>query len=72
MKSKTFSALLLLCAITPLLSGCLNLQLGGGTSNRSQPATVGQQLIDLQDARNKGALTDAEYQAQKAKILDHK
>ena len=34
--------------------------------------TVGQQLIDLQKAKDAGALTEAEYQAQKAKLLDHR
>lgn len=38
--------------------------------NQSQTATLGQQLIDLQKAREAGAITDAEYQAQKAKLLD--
>lgn len=65
-----------------LLSGCLDLQLGGGTktatTNSDQhPAigqqtvapTVGQQLIDLQKAKDAGVITDAEYQAEKAKIL---
>ena len=31
--------------------------------------TTGQQLIDLQKARDSGAITDSEYQAQKAKLL---
>jgi hypothetical protein len=53
-----------------LLTGCLNLQLGGGTSTKGQAPTVGQQLIDLQHAKDSGAITDAEYQAQKAKILN--
>lgn len=56
----------------PLLTGCLNLQLGGGSTTRTQAATVGQQLIDLQKARDAGVITDAEYQAQKAKILNEK
>ena len=34
-----------------------------------QNPTVGQQLIDLQKAKDAGAITDAEYQAQKAKLL---
>lgn len=34
-----------------------------------QTATLGQQLIDLQKAKDTGAITDAEYQAQKAKLL---
>jgi hypothetical protein len=65
-----------------LLSGCLDLQLGGGTRNdttnhpaASQPAnapTLGQQLIDLQKAKNDGAITEQEYQEQKAKLLGNK
>ena len=34
--------------------------------------TLGQQLIDLQKAKDSGAITDAEYQAQKAKLLENK
>jgi len=66
------------CILTPavlslmLLTGCLNLQLGGGSKTETQKPTVGEQLIDLQKAKNAGAITDAEYQAQKAKLLDQK
>ncbi|HEY4414234.1 MAG TPA: SHOCT domain-containing protein [Verrucomicrobiae bacterium] len=52
-----------------LLTGCLAIQLGGGSTSKSQPTTVGQQLVDLQHAKDAGAITDAEYQTQKAKIL---
>lgn len=54
-----------------LLSGCLNLQLGGGSSTRPQPPTVGQQLIDLKKARDAGVITDAEYQAARTRLLGH-
>ena len=54
---------------TTLLTGCLGLQIGGGSSKSDQKATVGQQLIDLKTARDTGAITDAEYQAEKAKLL---
>lgn len=57
-----------LSALT-LLSGCLDLKLGGGTTTRPQTATVGQQLLDLQKAKDAGAISDAEYQAQKSKLL---
>ena len=57
-----------LSALT-LLSGCLDLKLGGGTTTRPQTATIGQQLLDLQKAKDSGAISDAEYQAQKAKLL---
>ncbi len=52
-----------------LLSGCVGLSVGGGSKTETTKATVGQQLIDLQRARDTGAITDAEFQAQKAKLL---
>jgi hypothetical protein len=52
-----------------LLSGCIGLSLGGGTKTVQEKATVGQQLMDLQRARDSGAITEAEYQAQKTKVL---
>ena len=55
-----------------LFSGCLALQVGGGDKKQIENATVGQQLIDLKTARDTGAITDAEYQAQKAKLLGDK
>lgn len=55
-----------------LLTGCLALQVGGGDKKEERKASVGQQLIDLKNARDAGAITEAEYQTQKAKVLDHK
>jgi hypothetical protein len=52
-----------------LLTGCLALQLGGGDKREVQNPTLGQQLADLKTAHDNGALTDAEYQTQKAKLL---
>ncbi len=71
MKKLLILALVGVSAFT-LLSGCLNLQLGGGSTSRPQTPTVGQQLIDLQRAKDAGAISDAEYQAQKAKLLQGK
>jgi hypothetical protein len=34
--------------------------------------TIGQQLIDLKKARDAGAITEAEYEAEKAKLLQQK
>jgi Short C-terminal domain len=34
--------------------------------------TIGQQLIDLKQARDDGAITEAEYEAEKAKLLNGK
>jgi len=55
-----------------LLTGCLALQVGGGDKKEDRKATVGQQLIDLKAARDTGAMTEAEYQTQKAKVLGQK
>ena len=69
MKKLFIPALIGLSAMT-LLTGCLAIQLGGGSTSKPQSPTVGQQLIDLQKARDAGAITDAEYQAQKAELLN--
>jgi hypothetical protein len=71
MKKLTFPALIGVAAMM-LLSGCLDIQLGGGSTTRPQTPTVGQQLTDLQKAKDAGAITDAEYQAQRAKVLGQK
>ena len=68
MKKLFIPALIAFSAIT-LFSGCLGLSLGGGTTSTAQSPTVGQQLIDLQKAKDAGAINDQEYQAQKAKLL---
>jgi hypothetical protein len=55
-----------------LFSGCLALQVGGGDKKEVEKVTVGKQLIDLKAARDAGAITDTEYQTQKAKLLTDK
>ena len=55
-----------------LFSGCLSLNVGGGSKKEVENPTVGQQLTDLKTARDTGAITDAEYQTQKAKLLNGK
>ena len=66
---------------TPVLLGLSLLVFTGcvaAIGNRdSQPAarsnaTLGQQLIDLQKARDAGAISHAEYEVQKAKLLGEK
>jgi len=54
-----------------LLTGC-SWQVGGGTKSANIQPTTGQQLIDLQKAKDAGAITDSEYQTQKAKLLGRK
>jgi hypothetical protein len=58
-------------ALTALLTGC-SIELGTGSTTKVQNATVGQQLIDLKKAKDIGALSDAEYDQEKAKILNRK
>ena len=55
-----------------LLTGCLALQVGGGDKKEERKATVGRQMIDLKAARDSGAITEAEYESQKAKVLGEK
>ena len=71
MKKPILPILALLSAMT-LLTGCIGLTIGSGTTTKPPSATAGQQLIDLQKAKDSGAITDAEYQAERAKILDTK
>jgi hypothetical protein len=52
------------------LNGCVA-AIGNRDAQRSG-ATVGQQLVDLQKAKDAGAITDAEFQTQKAKLLGNK
>jgi len=69
---KSFIAGAFAVAAMLLLSGCVGLSVGGGTKTETQKPSVGQQLVDLQKAKDAGAITDAEFQAQKAKLLqDH-
>jgi len=71
MKSLTLALSVAVVAVS--LSGCViamgNRDLG---QPRSSQATLGQQLIDLKKARDAGALTEAEYEAQKEKLLKEK
>ena len=50
-----------------LLTGCLAI---GGTRTSTQVSpTTGQQLVDLRKALDCGAISPAEYEAQKSKLL---
>jgi hypothetical protein len=55
-----------------LITGCLALQVGGGDKKSEKQATVGQQLVDLKAAHDSGAISDADYETQKAKVLGGK
>ena len=56
-----------------LLGGCVgDVKLGGGPKTEVRRPTVGQELLDLQKARDAGAITPAEYEAKKAEIMNRK
>ena len=50
-----------------LLSGCVA-AIGNRDAQRASN-TLGQQLVDLKKAKDAGAITDSEYEVQKAKLL---
>ena len=70
MKKLIVPTALALCAMV-FLSGCVA-AIGNRGTERNGNTTLGQQLIDLQKAKEAGAMTEAEYQAEKAKLLSNK
>ncbi len=54
-----------------LLTGCVA-AIGNREGRPSGSVTLGQQLIDLQKAKDAGAISDAEYQTERTKLLNHK
>lgn len=69
----TIKRLLILAAlvVSTLLAatGCVGLSFGGGSKTQKECPTLGRQLIDLQKAKESGAITEPQYEAQKAKLL---
>ena len=51
-----------------LFTGCA-ITMGGGTKTAAPGPTLGQQLIDLQTARNTGAISQSEYETLRAKMI---
>ena len=70
MKSFLTSAFLSLTCLC-LVTGCVA-AIGNRGPHGDSSATLGQQLLDLKKAKDAGALTDAEYQQQKTKLLGEK
>lgn len=68
MRSVQLIFLVCCLSLSFLAAGC------GGGGARSQTAittkTKGQQLIDLKEAYNKGAITEKEYENLKSDVLD--
>ena len=55
---------------TLLFGGCLSLHGGKKTTeNKTQSVTLGQQLTDLKNAYDSGAISKKEYKEQKKKLL---
>jgi Short C-terminal domain len=67
---RLFLSTLVACSALMLMSGCVFSI--GSSQSKTDNHTVGQQLIDLQHAKDSGAITEAEFEVQKAKILDKK
>ena len=67
---KTLRLLLLaaLIALAPNFIGCG----GGGAQVESRSTTKGQELMDLEEAYEKGIITEKEYNKQKKRILKQK
>lgn len=70
MRISQLSAGLCIVGLSVALAGC-----GGGgadvqTENRS--TTTGQELLDLQKAKEAGVISDAEYNKQRSMILNRK
>ena len=84
---KTFISVLIGLAAAAFLAGCSwDVRFGGGSktansATRSEDKstvgqqvsspTLGQQLMDLQKAKESGAITEEEYQAQRTKLLQN-
>jgi hypothetical protein len=72
MKRNGFNGAVFVIAVVTavsLLSGCAWSVGGRGHGETTLHPTEGQELIDLKRAKDQGALTDAEYEDQRLKIL---
>lgn len=70
MKKLLVLTLLAFSGVT-FLTGCVA-KVGGGSKCQTITPTLGQQLIDLKHAKDVGALTEAEYQTEKDRLLNDK
>jgi hypothetical protein len=64
---KVISALLVLVLITSMVS-CMAIGTGGKKVNNNP--TLGQELIDLKNAKDEGAVSQQEYEELKKKLKD--
>ena len=63
--------LVLMLTLALTLGGCVA-SLGGGKTENTQRPTLGQELKDLKEALEDGALTDEEYAEAKRKLLEER
>lgn len=70
MKRRVIVSTVSLLAATMLLTGCVA-AIGNRGMERptASGTTLGQELLDLQKARDAGAITEAQYEVQKARLL---
>ena len=61
-----------LVILTGLSLGAMTAGCGSSSSVQASTTTVGQELQDLEDARNKGLLTEDEYAKQREEIMKRK
>ena len=64
-------AMIILILFWAGLAGCGGGE-GGEVKSTISSTTVGQELIDLESAKKKGAITEKEYEKAKKKILERK
>ena len=65
MKKFKVLAIILLFAFSSLVAGCG----GGGAEVRATSTTMGQELTDLQKAKEQGVITEKEFEKAKKEIL---
>ena len=65
---KAFASLAIIGSLVAAVSGCA-ISLGGGDEEIVRKETMGKQLLDLKEAKDRGALTDEEYQREKERII---
>ena len=68
MKTVRLLILAALIALAPNVIGCG----GGGARVETRSTTKGQELMDLEEAYEKGIITEKEYNKQKKRILKQK
>ena len=69
MKMKRIAGILAAVILMIAISGCA---MGNkGTMHYSRTTTIGQELIDLKEAKDKGALSEQEYNKAKEQLLKY-